>query len=84
MKQADIDFLTETQRLGDLGLNQDEIAKSMGLAAHQWRYRLERLGFGPSAETRIRCRRTGKSLAEMLATGEIAPMDTPAEEAVAV
>ena len=82
MKQADIDFLTETQRLGDLGLDQDDIAAAMGITPRRWRYRLETLGFGPSAETRIRCRRTGKSLAEMLASGEIQPMDAPAEAAV--
>ncbi len=67
---TDREFLLETERLGRLGYNQDQIAAALGLKSHQWRYRVQSLGYKPSAETTIRCLRTGRSLEELIESGD--------------
>jgi|GEM_PF-6524065 len=65
----DGEFLRDVVRLEALGKSQREIAALLGVAPGTITYRLNRLGYG--SESRIVDRRTGRTLAEDLNSGEI-------------
>jgi hypothetical protein len=80
LSRAEWEFLNEVDRLGSEGVPLNEIARRHGVAPATVSYRMNSHGLTASSSTRVVDRRTGRTLGEMLAAGEIVLEDpVPAE-----
>ena len=85
ISRAEFEFLAEVDRLGATGVELQEIARSKGIAPSTITHRVNRRGLATSKQTRVVDRRTGRTLEELVADGEIViAADAPSAEAEAV
>lgn len=78
---ADMEFLRQVRDLAGQGLNQLEIARSLGLSLTTLRSRLERIGFTLRPYTDVRTTLTGESFTDLVETGELVPQSQSTTEA---
>lgn len=73
LSPEDVEFLKKVQELGETGLAQGEIAAQIGMNPSTFRFRVRELGFALTRKTQVVARPQfgGKSLSELLDTGEI-------------
>ncbi len=79
--ESEVEFAREVDRLGALGLSQDEIAGRFGLTKFQVRHRLHKAHLSWGVETRVRVDLTGSRLADALQSGELSVTAEPAPAA---
>lgn len=78
---TDLAFLSQVDELGRIGLTQKAVAQELGIPLETLRTRILRTGLRLAPACRVIDTRTGKTLPELLASGEL--VAEPAGEEVA-
>jgi hypothetical protein len=79
MSQEEFAFLADVDRLGAEGVELQEIAQQKGIHPSTITFRVNRRGLAARKFTRIIDRRTGRTLEQLVADGEIVVSDSPAD-----